>query len=186
MAIELTIPIDLDRYLADYRQTGEDTFEGGPLTVEDIIVRQAGHALAESVTSEARVDLRSEVRSRALAAIDAAIAEKVLAAVQAFMAEPRTPTDAWGNPKGEVTTFGEMVEQRVEAILTRRHTDDGFGSRAKAEGTLIEQAIAAEVKATVAAEVKAAVGAERDAIVAQVAASTAAVLTEGLSRAVKL
>ncbi len=180
----LTIPIDLDRYLADYRQTGEDTFEGGPLTVEDIIIRHAGQALADKATSDERADIRGEVRRRTLAAIDAAIADKVLTAVEAFMVESRVETDTWGNPKGDPTTFAEVIEQRVEAILTKRHTGDRFDR--KAEGTLIEQAIAAEVKATVAKEVKAAVGAERDAIVAQVAASTAAVLTDGLKRAVNL
>ena len=184
MPTELTIPIDLDQYLADYRQTGEDTYEGGPLTVEAIIIRHAGQALADKATSDERVDIRGEVRRRTLAAIDAAISDKVLAAVQAFMDEPRIPTDSWGNVKGDPITFGEMVDQRVEAILTKRHTSDRFDKTP--EGTLIERAIAAEVKATVAKEVKAAVGAQRDAIVAQVSASTAAVLTEGLARAVKL
>lgn len=180
----LTIPIDLDRYLADYRQTGEDTFKAGPLTVEDIIIRHAGQALADKATSDERADLRGEVRRRTLAAIDAAISDKVLAAVQAFMDEPLQQTDTWGNPKGDPTTFAEMIDHRVEAILTKRHTGDRFDKTP--EGTLIERAIVAEVKATVAAEVKAAVTAERDAIVAQVSASTAAVLTDGLKRAVNL
>ena len=180
----LTIDLDLDQYLADYRQIGEDTYEGGPLTVEDVIIRHAGQALADKATSDERADIRGEVRRRTIAAIDAAIADKVLAAVQAFMDEPRTPTDTWGNAKGDPITFGELVDQRVEAILTKRHTSDRFDR--EPEGTLIERAIAAEVKATVAKEVKAAVGAEREAVVAQVAASTAAVLTEGLKRATQL
>lgn len=181
---ELTIPINLDRYLAEHEQVGEDEYRTHPLTIEDIIIRQAGHVLADTVIREERADLYREVRTRTLAAIDAAIAEKVLTAVQAFMDEPRVQTDTWGNPKSESTTFAEVIEKRVEDILTKRHTGDRFDR--KAEGTLIEQAIAAAVKDSVAKQVKAAVEAERDAVVAKVAASAAAVLTEGMKRATAL
>ena len=184
MLTNITVPIDLDQYLADYRQTSEDDFEATPITVEDIIIRSAGNVLASSLTREDRADVRRKVQERTLAAIDAAIADKALAAVQAFMDTPRTPTDTWGNPKGDPVTFGEMIDQRVEVILTKRHTNDRFSKGA--EGTIVEQAIAAAVKDSVAKQVKAAVEAERDAVVAKVAASAAAVLTEGMKRAASL
>src|SRR5690606_11362976 len=115
--------------------------------------------------------------------MESVIQEKAAAAVERVFAEPRQPTDQWGNPKGEPVTMAEQVQKLVDEALSKVSGGDSFSREPK--GTIVQQTVAKLVKETVQKEVKAAVDAERDAIVAKVAASSAAVLTEGLKRAVK-
>lgn len=175
----VTIELDLDGHLVEHYQRPDGEYDSGPITLEEVVINRAARLLMKRF--EGDTDIRREIRRQATAAIGTAVDARITAAMEAWMAEPRTPTDAWGNPKGEPITFGELVEAKVRTALetSKRATDRDPG------GTVLEQAIRAEVAGTVKKEVQAAVAAQREVIVAEVTGKAAEVLTEAVRRAVR-
>lgn len=172
MSIEPTTPpirveIDLNKHLARFHgidpETGHEI--SGPETVESMICERAAQIVAARVVADS--DQYPTIREATKKLIGEKVEERVAAAVDRVFTEARTPTDTWGNPKGDPTTLAEQVEAKVEAILSKHHNADRY-NRGEDSGTIVDKVIAAQVKAQVEKQVTAAVREARDKVIAQV------------------
>lgn len=173
-AFKVEVEIDLANYLHDWAD------EGRPVTIEQLVIDQAARQVAAKAIADA--DQYPTIKERANKLLAAMVEARVEAAVSTALTEARQPTNQWGQPKGDPVTLEETIDAKVAQLLQSSvATSDRRGTT-----TYVERAISDEVRTTVAKVVKAAVAAERDAVVAKVTAASAAVLTEGLRRAVTL
>lgn len=174
----VTLTLDLDAHLSTWSRSsgpfGEEVIDAHPISLEEVVITAAAREVASRLSGEAL----AVVRQRAEAVVDEVLTAKVGEAITAWLEAPLQRTDTFGNPKGEPTTFAAYVEGRVTEALTTRTRD-----RDRDNLTVVDRTIRDQVKTEVPRQVKAAVAEQRDAILQQVTASTAEVLTEGMRRA---
>lgn len=122
LPVEITVPLDFDQYLSTYTGPGPDGEYGRePATFEDIIAERVAHIVATKVIGDR--DRYTSIRKSVEDRITELVAEKVDARIEAALAEPRQPTDGYGQPKGEPTTLTEIILTRVDQHLNSAFKD---------------------------------------------------------------
>lgn len=173
--ITVTMNIDLTTEVGThYTQVGEDDYRNEPETLGD----RVAHLLAEKVYQQAKSSLADTwpaTNHRYGDAIDKAIEERVAAE----LARPVTPTDGYGHPKGEPTTLGEVIDQRIAQWLSQR-TGDSFSNN---RTTNLQKLINDAVGAALTRDINGAIDAAKLEVTAAVKAQAAQVLAETLTRA---
>jgi hypothetical protein len=142
--------------------------EEQPMTLLDAVVdRLVQGLLTDSTVVGAVRKVRDEV-----------VKELVGDAVRTALAEPFTPTTAYGEQAGEPTTLRGVIVQLAEKALTLRVKREGY-SQSTPE-TLAELVIRQGVDSALVKELKAAVDAERAKVVAAMREQGAALIARML------
>lgn len=147
---EVTIVLDLDRYLARHvgiDRDGEEMTE--PQTIEDVVVEMAARQFVSGLDREIKSEFTRRVREIRDDEIRSQIAPLVAEAVTRSVQE----TDLYGNPKGEPKTLTEVIVAQSATALQKK----GDAYSRNSGRNLVEQFIHDEVTTAFTKELKAAV-----------------------------
>jgi hypothetical protein len=153
-----------------YRQISEDDYATEPETLAD----RVASLVAEKVYREAKGSWYSR------SDIDDAVDKIIAARVVDVLDKQVTPTDAYGNAKGEPTTLAEMIDKRVDTWLKAAHKQDSYG---RPQTTNLQAIIDAAVSRAITADVNEAIKAAKAEATRQVQAAASAVFSETIARA---
>lgn len=174
--IDVTFTVDLSTVVAhSYRQTGEDDYAQTDITLGE----RVAEILADRIYQARRHDDHAYWSSSAVKeAVDRAISERV----EAAMGRSVTPTDEFGQPKGEPTTMGQIISDRLSAWFKENAPNrDSYGY--KSGRTNIQVLLDPLGNRIREEDVDGAIKAARAQLVATLQAEAAKVLAETLARA---
>lgn len=166
--IEVTINLDEIIFPGDY--------EAGirSQSLLDLIISAAGDQLVKQLgreqTDRIRAALSEERQRQIVAAVGPIVNEAIAAAVQ--------PTDAYGHPKGELTTMREVIIAEAKKYLTEARSER-YGDPRE---TPVQRMIREEVGRTVKTELQKALKEAQAEVYAAVRAQGAAVIQETIAR----
>lgn len=128
--LDMRVEFDLSLSTAvdtSYRQTSEEDYATGPVTVLDLVVREVAAQVVSRFTSNDRDEMRR--------AFTAAIADEVRASVAPVISKmfdlPLTPTNEWGEPTGVPSSLRSLILAQAEKALELKapsRFDRGTGS----------------------------------------------------------
>ena len=175
LPIEVTMTLTLDTEVgARYHQTGVDTYDTSPFTLQDAIISEAAAQLVKSMDREFINRLRSEVTAELTRQIDAAVRPVVAAAIEGQF----QPTNSYGEKMGPQVTIREMIAKAAANQLNNRN--GGFDKK-----TVLDEAIAATTPKIIAAELKEHVDAVKADLKARLAAGFSDALVAGVMDGLK-
>ncbi|KKN74322.1 hypothetical protein LCGC14_0391230 [marine sediment metagenome] len=165
MTIEVTI--DLDKIYV-----GEDGQTAG-----DQVLAMAASQLLEQL---GRDEALSNLRAKASNIRDEMIRERFAPLLETALDAAVQRTDAFGQTKGEPTTFREVVVEQIQKFLTEKRYDNRVGhtSQRTAVQEFIEESVDRVVKRELTAEITEA----REQVAAAVRDQGAAVIQETIAR----
>ncbi len=173
--VDVTFTVDLSTVVGrHHRQISEDDYTTEDETLGDRIASLVAEKVYRAHKDVwASYERRQEVTEAVDRAIDARVSEA--------LSRPITPTDQYGQPKGEPTTLGEIIDWRLAEWFKAAKADAGYQRQQVSNlDALIEKAVSEGIRKDVDGAVKAA----RAQIVATLQAEGVKVMTEMLARAV--
>lgn len=136
--MKIELELDLDKHLArhiGYDEEGEPVQH--PTTVEDIVIGLAAEKVAAAAyAADKQYD---GLRARVTRITDETIREMVRPAIEAALAKTTTPTDPYGNPKGEPSTLEEhIIEVTRKMLVEKRSKGYGHPERTLVQGWIVD------------------------------------------------
>lgn len=179
--IRLDLTIDLDKALRgrgpSYDYDGEPADNGGPMTVEDLVLDAVVAGLVANVAAD-REWYQGE-RSRISNIRDGIIADLLTPILTEAVNKSVQPTNKLGESACDPVTLSDIIVQRAQAWLGETKGGDGFGRSGKTRlQSLIDEAVGREFQTALVS----AVAAGKAEILAAVQASAADVLAKTIAQ----
>lgn len=171
--VQVGFSIDLSTVIGEhYRQTGEDDWSSTPETLADRVATLIAEKVYREIKNGEGFYRHDEINS----AIDKALDDRVAAVLERAV----TPTDGFGNPKGEPTTLAEMIDKRMENWLREVKSTDSMSRNRK---TNLQAIIDDRVSTALTKDIGKAIEEAKAEAVVQIHAAAATVFTDAIARA---
>lgn len=170
--------VDLDSEIGRHHavQVAEDEWRDEPMTLRDAVVSEIARQALARETREGWQPLSAEIKN-----VRADLLRELLRpALAEALTKPLTPTDAFGQPKGETTTLTEIITRQFRELLAERVDSRGSVDRySRDKGwTRLEWMIRTSVEAVVKDELAGEITAAREELRATLQQVAAAKLAE--------